>query len=32
MFGLVIMFLIWVKDNIPGKLDLVWIRKGGGML
>jgi formate dehydrogenase subunit gamma len=32
MLGLVIMFLIWVKDNIPGKLDFVWIKKGGGLL
>jgi formate dehydrogenase subunit gamma len=32
MLGLVIMFLIWIKDNIPGKLDLQWIRQGGGIL
>ena len=32
MLGLVIMFLIWFKDNIPGRLDLEWIKKGGGML
>jgi len=32
MFGLVIMFLIWIKDNIPGKLDLEWFRQGGGIL
>lgn len=32
MLGLVIMFLIWIKDNIPGKLDVLWIKKGGGML
>jgi formate dehydrogenase subunit gamma len=32
MIGLVIMFLIWIKDNIPGKLDLQWIKRGGGML
>ena len=32
MLGLVIMFLIWIKDNIPGKLDLQWIKRGGGML
>ena len=32
MLGLVIMFLIWIKDNIPGKLDLQWIKQGGGML
>src|SRR3984893_5105012 len=28
MLGLIIMFLIWIKDNIPGKLDLQWIRQG----
>ena len=32
MFGLVTMFLIWIKDNIPGKLDLEWFRQGGGIL
>lgn len=32
MIGLVIMFLIWVKDNIPGKIDLEWIKQGGGLL
>ena len=32
MLGLVMMLLIWVKDNIPGRLDLVWIKKGGGLL
>src|SRR4030081_2317744 len=28
MLGLMIMFLIWIKDNIPGKLALQWIKKG----
>jgi formate dehydrogenase subunit gamma len=32
MLGLVIMFLIWVKDNIPGRLDIEWFKQGGGML
>jgi formate dehydrogenase subunit gamma len=32
MLGLVIMFLIWIKDNIPGKLDALWIKQGGGIL
>ncbi|HEY0567396.1 MAG TPA: formate dehydrogenase subunit gamma [Xanthobacteraceae bacterium] len=32
MLGLVIMFLIWVKDNIPGRLDVLWIKQGGGIL
>jgi formate dehydrogenase subunit gamma len=32
MLGLVIMFLIWIKDNIPGRLDVLWIKEGGGIL
>ena len=32
MLGLVIMFLIWLKNNIPGKVDLEWIKEGGGIL
>ena len=32
MLGLAIMFLIWIKDNIPGKLDWQWIKQGGGIL
>jgi formate dehydrogenase subunit gamma len=31
MFGLVVMFLIWIKDNIPERLDLVWLKQGGGL-
>ena len=31
MLGLVIMFLIWIRDNIPGKLDWEWIKQGGGL-
>src|SRR5258705_6341049 len=32
MLGLVIMLVIWIKDNIPGRLDLQWLREGGGIL
>jgi formate dehydrogenase subunit gamma len=32
MLGLVIMFLIWIKDNFPNRLDWNWIKEGGGML
>src|SRR3982075_2909921 len=32
MLGLVILFLIWIKDNIPGKIDLQWLKQGGGIL
>jgi len=30
--GLVVMLLLWVKDNIPNKLDLAWIKAGGGFI
>ena len=32
MAGIVVMFLIWVKDNIPGKIDIDWLKAGGGIL
>jgi formate dehydrogenase subunit gamma len=32
MLGVLIMFLIWIKDNIPDKLDLQWFKQGGGIL
>jgi formate dehydrogenase subunit gamma len=31
MLGVAIMFLIWIKNNVPEKLDLQWIRQGGGL-
>ena len=31
MLGLVIIFVAWVKDNIPGKTDLKWLAVGGGL-
>jgi formate dehydrogenase subunit gamma len=30
MAGVILMFLLWVKDNIPSKLDWEWVRVGGG--
>jgi formate dehydrogenase subunit gamma len=32
MLGVLIMLLIWIKDNIPGKLDWQWLKQGGGLL
>ena len=32
MIGTALMLVIWVKDNIPGKLDLEWLKAGGGIL
>ena len=31
MAGVALMFLLWVKDNIPNKLDLEWLKQGGGL-
>lgn len=31
MLGVALMLVVWVKDNIPGKLDLEWIKAGGGL-
>lgn len=30
--GVVLIFLMWLGGNIPNKLDLEWIRRGGGMI
>lgn len=30
MIGLVFMFLVWVKDNLPSRVDLRWLREFGG--
>lgn len=32
MAGVVITFLIWVKDNIPDGTDIRWFAAGGGLL
>lgn len=32
MTGLVLIFVIWVRDNIWDRYDLNWIKKGGGLL
>ncbi len=31
MAGIVLMFVIWVRHNIPNKYDLAWLAKGGGL-
>ncbi len=32
MAGLLLIFVLWVRDNIPGRHDIVWFLKGGGIL
>lgn len=31
MLGLALTFVLWVMQNFPGKTDIVWLLKGGGM-
>ncbi len=31
MLGIVLMFILWVKDNIPSGRDLKWLALGGGL-
>jgi len=31
MLALVVVLVIWIKENIPGKVDLRWLAKGGGL-
>ncbi|MGB8621597.1 MAG: formate dehydrogenase subunit gamma [Paracoccaceae bacterium] len=31
MLGLVMIFVMWLAHNIPNRLDLVWLIKGGGL-
>jgi len=30
--GLVLMLLLWVKDNIPNGTDVRWLKSGGGLI
>lgn len=30
--GLVVMLLVWVKDNIPNRRDVAWLAQGGGLV
>jgi formate dehydrogenase subunit gamma len=30
--GVVLIFLIWISGNIPNKVDVEWIKEGGGLV
>lgn len=32
ILGLVLMFLIWVADNLPNSRDVAWFKAGGGLI
>lgn len=31
MVGLVMIVILWVRDNIPERIDMEWLAKGGGL-
>ena len=32
VLGLVLIVAMWMKDNIPRKIDVVWLKEGGGFI
>lgn len=32
MAGLILTFVLWVRHNLPRRIDLTWIAQGGGLL
>jgi formate dehydrogenase subunit gamma len=31
-FGIILMFVMWVKDNLPSGRDITWFAQGGGLI
>jgi formate dehydrogenase subunit gamma len=31
MLGLVLLFVLWIAQNLPNRYDFIWLAKGGGM-
>jgi len=32
VLGMIVLFLVWVKDNFPTKADVEWVKQGGGFV
>jgi formate dehydrogenase subunit gamma len=32
MVGIILIPILWLKDNVPGKVDIEWFRQGGGFI
>jgi formate dehydrogenase subunit gamma len=32
LLGILAMAVMWIQDNVPRRVDLVWLRRGGGLL
>ena len=32
MLGLLFMLVVWIRDNVPDRTDILWLKEGGGFL
>ncbi|ACL60126.1 formate dehydrogenase subunit gamma [Methylobacterium nodulans] len=32
MLGVLFMLVVWLRDNIPNRIDIAWLKQGGGFL
>lgn len=32
VLGMIVLFLVWVQDNVPTKADVEWLKQGGGFV
>jgi formate dehydrogenase subunit gamma len=32
VIGMVLIIALWVKDNVPGRVDIEWLKEGGGFI
>jgi formate dehydrogenase subunit gamma len=32
VLGLILIFVLWVRGNVPGRIDLEWLKKAGGLV
>lgn len=32
ILGIVVLFIIWIKDNFPTRADIQWLKEGGGFV
>ncbi len=32
MVGIFLMLVVWIRNNLPNRLDLAWLARGGGLL
>jgi formate dehydrogenase subunit gamma len=32
MLGVLFMIVVWIRDNVPNRVDWVWLKRGGGFL